>query len=247
MFNFLKRKVSIADSGILKGMTDYHSHLLPGVDDGVKTMAETLKILEEMEKQGIRKVWFTPHIMEDIPNKTADLQAKFAEVQAAYQGNIVLHLATENMLDNLFEKRLANDDLLPIEKDGKRYLLVETFYFNPPMDLHDILKRIQQKGYYPLLAHPERYEYMTMKDYKALKEANVFFQLNLPALGGFYGKGVQKKTEVLLKNDMYDFIGNDVHSIRNFDYMIKADIIRKLLVYLNTYIEITYNIQSPVY
>lgn len=115
------------------------------------------------------------------------------------------------------------------------------------MDLHDILKRIQQKGYYPLLAHPERYEYMTMKDYKALKEANVFFQLNLPALGGFYGKGVQKKTEVLLKNDMYDFIGNDVHSIRNFHYMIKADIIRKLLVYLNTYIEITYNIQSPVY
>ena len=98
MFNFLKRKVSIADSGILKGMTDYHSHLLPGVDDGVKTMAETLKILEEMEKQGIRKVWFTPHIMEDIPNKTADLKKKFAEVQVAYQGNIVLHLAAEKAL-----------------------------------------------------------------------------------------------------------------------------------------------------
>ena len=74
MFNFLKRKVSIADSGILKGMTDYHSHLLPGVDDGVKTMAETLKILEEMEKQGIRKVWFTPHIMEDIPQQDRRLE-----------------------------------------------------------------------------------------------------------------------------------------------------------------------------
>lgn len=196
MFNFLKRKVSIADSGILKGMTDYHSHLLPGVDDGVKTMAETLKILEEMEKQGIRKVWFTPHIMEDIPNKTADLKKKFAEVQVAYQGNIVLHLAAENMLDNLFEVRLEKDDLLPIEKDGKRYLLVETSYFNPPMDLYDILKQIQQKGYYPLLAHPERYEYMTMKDYKALKDANVVFQLNLPALGGMYGKGVQQKLEL---------------------------------------------------
>ena len=248
MFNFLKRKVSIADSGILKGMTDYHSHLLPGVDDGVKTMAETLKILEEMEKQGIRKVWFTPHIMEDIPNKTADLQAKFAEVQAAYQGNIVLHLATENMLDNLFEKRLANDDLLPIEKDGKRYLLVETFYFNPPMDLHDILKRIQQKGYYPLLAHPERLRiYDDERLQSPQRSQRILFSSILPALGGFYGKGVQKKTEVLLKNDMYDFIGNDVHSIRNFHYMIKADIIRKLLVYLNTYIEITYNIQSPVY
>lgn len=116
MFNFLKRKVSLADSGILKGMTDYHSHLLPGVDDGVKTMAETLEILEEMEKQGIREVWFTPHIMEDIPNKTADLKEKFTEVQAAYQGNIKLHLAAENMLDNLFEERLERMIYYPLRK-----------------------------------------------------------------------------------------------------------------------------------
>ena len=224
MFNFLKRKVSIADSGILKGMTDYHSHLLPGVDDGVKTMAETLKILEEMEKQGIRKVWFTPHIMDDIPNKTADLKKKFAEVQVAYQGNIVLHLAAENMLDNLFEVRLEKDDLLPIEKDGKRYLLVETSYFNPPMDLYDILKQIQQKGYYPLLAHPERYEYMTMKDYKALKDANVVFQLNLPALGGMYGKGVQQKAGTLLKAGAYDRIGCDIHSIDFYQDLLFANL-----------------------
>lgn len=224
MFNFFKRKVSIADSGILKGMTDYHSHLLPGVDDGVKTMAETLKILEEMEKQGIREVWFTPHIMEDIPNKTADLQEKFAEIQATYQGSIKLHLAAENMLDNLFEERLANDDLLSIEKDGKRYLLVETSYFNPPMDLLDTLKRIQQKGYYPLLAHPERYEYMTMKDYKALKGANVFFQLNLPSLGGMYGKDVQKKAGTLLKARAYDRIGCDIHSIDFYQYLLSANL-----------------------
>ena len=223
MFNFLKRKVSIADSGILKGMTDYHSHLLPGVDDGVKTMAETLKILEEMEKQGIRKVWFTPHIMEDIPNKTADLKKKFAEVQVAYQGNIVLHLAAENMLDNLFEVRLEKDDLLPIEKDGKRYLLVETSYFNPPMDLYDILKQIQQKGYYPLLAHPERYEYMTMKDYKALKDANVVFQLNLPALGGMYGKGVQQKAGTLSIDFYQDLLFANLNC-RN--EMIKETIIK---------------------
>lgn len=222
MFNFLKCKVSLADSGILKGMTDYHSHLLPGVDDGVKTMAETLEILEEMEKQGIREVWFTPHIMEDIPNKTADLKEKFTEVQAAYQGNIKLHLAAENMLDNLFEERLEKDDLLPIEKDGKRYLLVETSYFNPPMDLYGILKRIQQKEYYPLLAHPERYEYMAMKDYKALKEANVLFQLNLPAIGGFYNKSVQKKVEVLLNEKMYDFTGCDIHSMRYWEVAMQA-------------------------
>lgn len=229
MFNFLKRKVSIADSGILKGMTDYHSHLLPGMDDGVKTMAETLEILEEMEKQGIRKVWFTPHIMQDIPNKTADLKKKFAEVQATYHGNIILHLAAENMLDNLFDERLEKNDLLPIEKEGKRYLLVETSYFNPPMDLYDVLKRIQQKGYYPLIAHPERYEYMSMKDYRELKVANVLFQLNLSAVGGIYGKGIQKKAETLLNADMYDFLGNDVHSINYFRYTIQSEIDKTIL------------------
>ena len=51
-------------------MTDCHSHLLPGVDDGVRTAEESLRILEEMERQGIRKLWLTPHIMEDIPNTT---------------------------------------------------------------------------------------------------------------------------------------------------------------------------------
>lgn len=224
MLNFFKRKKTIAESGILKGMTDYHSHLLPGVDDGVKTMPETLDILAKMEQQGIAEVWFTPHIMEDIPNETADLKKKFAEVQAAYQGNIKLHLAAENMLDNLFEERVANDDLLPIEKDGKRYLLVETSYFNPPMGLYDILKRIQQKGYYPLLAHPERYEYVSMKDYKELKEANVFFQLNIPSLGGMYGKDVQKKAGTLLKARAYDRIGCDIHSIDFYQYLLSANL-----------------------
>ncbi|WP_237040473.1 tyrosine-protein phosphatase [Phocaeicola faecalis] len=203
-------------------MTDCHSHLLPGVDDGVKTLSETLEILKEMEKQGIAEVWFTPHIMEDIPNKTADLKKKFAEVQAVYQGNIRLYLAAENMLDNLFEERLENDDLLPIEKDGKLYLLVETSYFNPPIDLYGILKRIQQKGYYPLLAHPERYEYMTMKDYKVLRESNILFQLNLPALSGMYGKNIQKKAKVLYRIKMYDVIGCDIHSMRYWEFAIHA-------------------------
>ena len=176
-------------------------------------MAETLKILEEMEKQGIRKVWFTPHIMEDIPNKTADLKKKFAEVQVAYQGNIVLHLAAENMLDTSLRYDWKRMICSPLRKMESVTSWWKTSYFNPPMDLYDILKQIQQKGYYPLLAHPERYEYMTMKDYKALKDANVVFQLNLPALGGMYGKGVQQKAGTLLKAGAYDRIGCDIHSI----------------------------------
>lgn len=205
-----RKSVSISQSGILQGMTDCHSHLLAGVDDGVETWSESLGILDAMERLGIRKVWLTPHIMEDIPNETADLEQKFQVLKRNYSGTIELDLAAEYMLDNLFEERLEKGDLLPLE-EGKRYLLVETSYFNPPMRLLSILKRILSKGYYPLLAHPERYEYMQTPDYTALKEEHISFQLNVPALAGMYGKRVQKKAEWLLKNNYYHLCGSDTH------------------------------------
>lgn len=168
MWLFHKTTV-LSRSGLLKGMVDCHSHLLPGVDDGVQSMEESLQILREMEQQGIRRVWLTPHIMEDIPNETLALQRKFRELLQQYRGAVELKLAAEYMLDNLFEERLEKEDLLLLE-EGKRFLLVETSYFNPPMDLLSVLQRIQKKGYYPLLAHPERYEYMQKEDYNPLAE-----------------------------------------------------------------------------
>lgn len=217
------RITTLSQSGILKGMTDCHSHLLPGVDDGVQSMEESLQILREMEQQGVRRVWLTPHVMEDIPNETFQLQQKFHELQHRYHGMVELRLAAEYMLDNLFEERLEKEDLLPLE-EGKRYLLVETSYFNPPMDLLTVLQRIQNKGYYPLLAHPERYEYIEMKDYKFLKEEHVSFQLNLPSIVGMYGKHVQKKAEDLLKAGMYDRMGCDTHSCHRYQQMLFSSI-----------------------
>lgn len=79
-----RKTTTLAQSGILKGITDCHSHLLPGVDDGVETLDESLRILDTMEKQGVRKVWLTPHIMEDIPNETATLREKFRELEQSY-------------------------------------------------------------------------------------------------------------------------------------------------------------------
>ena len=159
-----RKTMTVVQSGILKGMSDCHSHLLSGVDDGVQTLDESLEILATMERLGVRKVWLTPHVMEDIPNETTTLQGKFQELKRSYSGTLELVLAAEYMVDNLFEERLEKDDLLPLE-EGQRYLLVETSYFSPPMGLLSILQRIQKKGYYPLLAHPERYEYMQKKDY----------------------------------------------------------------------------------
>ena len=211
MFLF-RKKQTLAESGFFRGFIDWHSHILPGVDDGVQTMDEALQILAEYERLGIKEVWLTPHIMEDIPNTTGHLRERFAELQAAYTGNVILHLASENMLDNLFEERLAKNDLLPIGNHGD-HLLVETSYFNPPMGLQNILMRIKAKGYYPLLAHPERYVYMDKDDYERLKTIGIKFQLNLPSIAGMYRKDVEKKAAWLLKNGLYDFTGSDLHRL----------------------------------
>ena len=94
------KKTTIAASGILQGAVDHHSHILPGVDDGVETMDEALRILATYEAAGIKTLWLTPHIMEDIPNTPQKLEARFLELKAAYTGSIELHLAAEYMIDN---------------------------------------------------------------------------------------------------------------------------------------------------
>ena len=107
MWPFSKKR-TIAQSGILAGYTDHHSHILPGVDDGVESMDEALRILATYEAAGVKELWLTPHIMEDIPNIPEKLQARFAELTARYKGSITLHLAAEYMIDNHLRSLLMN-------------------------------------------------------------------------------------------------------------------------------------------
>lgn len=224
---FFNKKTTIASSGILQGAADCHSHILPGVDDGVETMDEALHILSRYEELGIKRLWLTPHVMEEIPNTPAKLKERFAELQAAYTGSIELHLAAEYMLDSNLSKLLNNynspsskrehpqgervGNLLPIGTKGN-HLLVETSYFNPPMRLHETLQHIKSMGYHPLLAHPERYMYMDNTEYRRLHGEGVKFQLNIASLAGGYGKTVKKKAQWLLKEGMYTVLGSDLHS-----------------------------------
>ena len=220
---WFRKRQTLEESGFFRGFTDWHCHILPGVDDGVQTMDETLQILAEYERLGVKEVWLTPHIMEDIPNTTEELKSRFTELKAVYQGSVMLNLASENMLDNLFEERLEKNDLLPIGKDGK-HLLVETSYFNPPMGLNNILLRIKAKGYYPILAHPERYLYMNDSDYQRLKSMNIQFQLNQFSLFGLYGKDVQKRSKALQKLKTYDYIGSDLHAMKVLNNILQFKI-----------------------
>ena len=222
----VSNKILVKDSGIFERFCDYHCHLLPRVDDGVQEAEESFYILSQLESIGVEVVWLTPHIMGDIPNGTEDLKRRFEAFQSAYTGQIELHLAAENMLDNLFMQRLKARDLLTFGIAGK-HLLVETSYFNPPMDMEGIINKIQNAGYIPVLAHPERYQYMDMRYYINLKKSNVLFQLNIPSLIGAYGVEAQKKAEMLLAKRMYDCCGTDIHSARHMDYMLNCKVSKK--------------------
>lgn len=222
----ISNKVGVADSGLLEGFRDCHCHLVPGVDDGVKTLEDSLRILEKWNELGVKEVWMTPHIMEDIPNKPEELKEIFDNVESNYSGDIKLHLAAENMLDNLFLTRMDEEIMLPIGSKRK-HLLVETSYYNPPMDMDRYFERIKEKGHIPILAHPERYQYMDMRDYKQWKEKGVLLQLNVPSLVGAYGPEVQWKAEQLLEKGMYDYCGTDTHSMRFVEYFLNSKISKK--------------------
>lgn len=222
----LSNKILMADSGILEGFCDWHCHLLPGVDDGVQDIGETLQILEEWEMLGVETVWLTPHIMEDMPNRPVDLRKGFGALKTRYTGRIKLHLAAEHMMDGPFAKRLEEDDVLPIGYRHNR-LLVETSYYTPPMNLAETIDSVKAKGYDPLLAHPERYQYMGRRDYHHWKNQGVLFQLNLPSVLGAYGPEVQQKAEWLLKENMYDYCGTDTHAIEQIGLLLNSKINKK--------------------
>ena len=211
--SLFSRKTTFKDCGFFKGLVDFHSHILPGVDDGIKVMEHSLKILDYFELQGVTTIWCTPHVYEDLPNETNHLKERFEQLKNAYNGSIQLKLAAEYMLDHEFASRLDNNDLLPLG-DDQDHLLVETSFFSGPENLGALFERILSNGFYPVLAHPERYIYMNRSDYKKWKSKNIKFQLNYTSLAGFYGKEAQTKAAWMLENGMYNVCGSDIHNFR---------------------------------
>ena len=218
-------KYSISDKRLLEGATDHHSHILFGVDDGVSKAEESLAILAILEEAGLKSLWLTPHTMEDVPNTTEGLRKRFAELKAMYNGPIELHLASEYMMDELFERHLAEKDFLFHREEGS--VLMETSTWSGPYNFWDMVDRTMRAGFRPVLAHPERYEYMGEKEYSKLHGMGVRLQLNYPSLLGYYGGHVKAKAEFILKKGWYDMAGSDCHRIRSIRHILEEKVLKK--------------------
>ncbi len=210
LWGLFKSKRSLQDSRILNGSTDRHSHILYGVDDGIKTLEDALSALEYEESLGVKEVWCTPHIMEDIPNTSALLRNRFEELCSEYKGQVKLNLAAEYMIDTLFEERLRTKDILTMEDE---MCLMETSTVVAPYDLKRTLSDAMAAGYRPLFAHPERCRFLQVKDCEELVKMGVRLQLNIASLTGYYGETAKTKAETLLKNGFYFAYGSDCHRV----------------------------------
>lgn len=211
---FSKKRIPLTDF-FTNSFVDIHSHLLPGIDDGAKDIDTSIALILKMVSYGIKNFITTPHVLGNVyPNSTAVIKEKLTVVQKELEKReikgISIQAAAEYMLDEEFSALLEQKDILVL-KDN--YILVEMSYFSAPMNLYELLFNIQLKGYKPVLAHPERYNFYhsDFKSYYKLKQAGCLFQLNLLSLTDQYGKGVQKISEKLLKENLYDFVGTDTH------------------------------------
>ncbi|QTE22530.1 tyrosine-protein phosphatase [Polaribacter cellanae] len=222
---FLKKKTIPLTDFFSDNFIDIHSHLLPGIDDGAKNLKKSLELILKMYSYGIKNFITTPHVLGDVyPNSSETIKSKLIEVQSALKEkgylDIKINAAAEYMMDEQFSFRLEKNDILTL-KDN--YVLVEMSYFNAPINLYEILFEIQLKGYKPVLAHPERYNFYhnDFNNFYKLKKAGCLFQLNLLSLTEQYGKNVQKISHELLKANMYDFVGSDTHHNQHLELLKK--------------------------
>jgi len=222
MFSFFKKKDK--KNYLQELRVDMHSHLIPAIDDGAKSIEESINLITKLKELGYRKLIITPHIMADsYPNNKETITSGLNKLKKELKNkeiNIEIGVAAEHYLDENFLENLIRKDVLAIKDE---YLLFETSYISKPINLEEIIYEIKIHGYKPIFAHPERYRYISNLEieYKRLKELNVYFQVNINSLGGYYGKDAQKKSMFLLDNGYIDFLGSDVHNMRHIDNLYK--------------------------
>lgn len=195
--------------------TDIHSHLIFGIDDGAKTADDSVSFVTELVEIGFGQFIATPHtlpgVWDNTPASIEQAHRATADALLSPHPNLRFDFATEYMMDTQMSDALRSGSSLLTLRDN--VVLVEMSYLSPPVFLYELLFDIQNAGYGPLLAHPERYLFYhgQTNEFRRLKKAGCRFQLNLLSITGYYGKPVLKCAAELLSLGLIDYVGSDVH------------------------------------
>ena len=233
-------------------MIDIHSHIMPSVDDGCRDLNECLEVIKKASKVGVKKIFATPHFKEpkhSVYKKDIDL----------FVNDINKLLISENIDVEILcgsEIKIISN-LIDLVKDGSLSTLNNSKYILIELDLHvktinivNIIKDIVLQGYAPIIAHPERYDYI-VKDYReaiAYVEAGALLQLDIGSLNGRYDLRDKKTSLKLLKHNLIHLWGSDSHGLNcvydNFELVLK---VLKKTVKEDIYNDIVFNNPNKVY
>lgn len=226
MFSLFTKKIALRD--FLEGLIDIHNHILPGIDDGAKDVTASIELIKKYSSMGINSFIATPHVMNDYyPNNPESINNALKDLRSALDSDIQIKAAAEYMMDQAFLELLEKEELLCLHQN---MVLVEMSYFQAPINLNEILFKLQTLKYKPVLAHPERYAFFHSKSlskYEELKSRGCFFQLNILSVLGHYGRHIQDAAFALLDRNMIDFVGTDTHQLRHLEKLSEAKIPQK--------------------
>ena len=208
-------------------MIDFHSHILPGIDDGSRSIEQTIRMLKEAKEAGFTKIISTSHYMEGYYESDETERIELLnEVQKNISG-IELYLGNEIYITNNMIDLIQNKQASTI--NNSKYVLFEFPLSAKSMNDKEVVYRLIENGFVPVIAHPERYSYVqdNPEYIEELAEMGALFQANYGSIIGMYGKKAEKTLKKLLKNDLIRFFGTDSHRIDQV-YTKMPKILKKL-------------------
>lgn len=201
-----------------------HSHLLPLLDDGARSWEESLRLIQAFHAWGYQKVIVTPHIHPDFyPNTPEDIQTRLAEWSTFLNEHRIplrIEAAAEYFLSEHVSDLLAQNK--PLLTFGHRYVLFEISHLQEPLSLKEFIFKATTLGYQLVLAHPERYEFLSEEKLDDLRHRGVTLQINTMSLVGYYGKFAQKRAEYLIDRGYVSWLATDCHHVEHLPILEKA-------------------------
>jgi len=212
-------------------MIDIHSHVLPGIDDGSRSIEESLRMIREAAKSGFTGIVCTSHYYSDayscdksqrqilINELKKELRKQKIDVEIYNGAEVYISMD----LDTLIEK-----DIIPTLNNSK-YILFELPMNTKVIYMDEAINKMQKAGLILILAHPERYSYMqkNFSAYEELIKKGIMFQVNLGSIVGRHGNMAKKIAKKLLKNNMVSVLSTDAHRPESM-YQRTDEILKKL-------------------
>lgn len=225
IFSLFSAKNKTPDFDFSRLVSDMHSHLLPGIDDGSKSLDETIGMILKMKELGYKKLFFTPHVMEGFyPNTRESILNALSAVQQEVKClniDIQIDAAAEYFYDETLLERMDSEELLSF---AGKHVLFEFPFHNEPFQIDKLIQKFKQHGYIPVLAHFERYIYYHNREelFSYFRSNGVRLQLNLLSLTGHYGPDILKQAKKMVDMQVVDFVGTDCHRIEHLHILEKA-------------------------